>query len=117
MRIKGLSTASLCDPEEGLSFHQTSDQSLTLRWQDYTGTPAQVTFRGVDRFVYQVEPLQTVEDLAKHEGSFVEVIGSDYLREFVAANYQTGEPGLRLFYLSTNVGEWCEIIALGFDTA
>ncbi len=30
MRIKKLATASLDDPEEGISFHQTSDQKLVL---------------------------------------------------------------------------------------
>ncbi len=57
-----------------------------------------MTFHGVDRFAYQVEPFSDIKGLGKHEGSFVEVLDSDYLREFIAANYQSEDVGLRLFF-------------------
>lgn len=116
MRIKRLDTASLNDPEEGISFRKTSDETLVVEWRDYGNVPAHVTFDDVDRFAYQIEPFSAIEGVARHEGSFVEVIDSDYLRDFVAANYESEAPELRLFYLSTNIGEWCDIVALRCQT-
>ena len=48
-----------------------------------------------------VEELTEIDGIARYEGSFIEVLGSDYLRKFVAENDQSGEPDLRLFFLST----------------
>lgn len=77
----------------------------------------EVTFHGVDRFAYQVEPIEGIEGLAKHEGSAVEVVDSDYLRDFISKNYEVSDVPLRLFFLSTNIGEWCEVVALRCDIA
>jgi hypothetical protein len=62
-----------------------------------------------------VEPFADIKGLDRHEGSFVEALDSDYLREFIAANYQSADVDLRMFFLSTNIGEWCEVVALRYE--
>ena len=88
------------DPEEGFSFRNV-DGHILLSYRDWRNDLVVIKIQGVEKFSFTLFP--------PHEGV---AAGAFYEREDAESPER-----LRHFLISTNQGEWCEVVAESYEIA
>jgi hypothetical protein len=96
----------LNDPEGGFNFTLDND-CLTLSFTDWRNRRVTFRFRSVYRFEY----FYSEAYCGLPEGDALEIMESEVIESLRTSNTAGPEEELHHFVISTNLGEWCEIIA------
>lgn len=98
----------LNDPERGFEF-VSDGQSTLLSFRDWQDMLVTVEFSTPYYFcVFWREGYKGVP-----EGRALEIVGSEFVSTFFDDGYASSDEVLHHYILSTNEGQWCEVVATG----
>ncbi|MBN1908972.1 MAG: hypothetical protein JW818_04470 [Pirellulales bacterium] len=106
------SQMALDDPESGFSFRYPPKRDrLELSYRDWANRKVRLSFYDTHFFSYRIS--ETHEMLPGAE--FGEIMDSTIIQSMLADGTAMPTEELHHFFISTNLGQWCEIVAERYE--